>query len=77
MHQFLKLKSAVLNTNQITKIITHNDKHLIYMCPKNISGIFSVVFGILSTEQDRIEVCKHAHNEDYTAVSNFINKIEN
>ena len=57
MHKFIKLTSCVINTHHITKIISNNDKHYIYM-QKHIGGIFSVVFGIITTDDDIIEVCK-------------------
>ena len=76
MHKFIKLTSCVINTHHITKIISNNDKHYIYM-RKNIGGIFSVVFGIINSDDDIIEVCKNKHNEEYKTISNFIDNINN
>jgi hypothetical protein len=44
---------------------------------KHIGGLFSVVFGIISTDDDIIEVCKNKHNEEYKTISNFIDNINN
>jgi len=75
MNRFIKLKSSVINTHYITKIISENDTHYIYM-QKNIGGFFSVVFGIITTDYDVIEVCKHKHNDEYKLISNFMDNIK-
>jgi hypothetical protein len=43
---------------------------------KNIGGFFSVVFGIITTDHDVIEVCKNKHNEEYKIISNFMDNIK-
>lgn len=71
MSQFLKLKAAVINTRQITKIITWQDKHYIFLNSQKIDGLFSFI----TSEPDIIEVCKNRHTEEYTIVSNFIDSL--
>jgi hypothetical protein len=75
MQRFLKLKSAVINTRHITKIVTYTDKHVIHLQQKDIGGIFSVVFGIISSTDDTIEVLNSQHSEDFSAISDFIKQI--
>lgn len=42
------------------------------MDQKSLGGIFSVVFGIISSSDDTFDVCKYLHDEDFETVKNFI-----
>ena len=75
MHQFLKLKYTLINTNMITKIISVNNKHHIYL-DQNLWGAFWFIGGGIATSHNIIEVCEKKHNEDYKTVSNWINNIK-
>ena len=68
--QFLKLRSALINTRHISRIVTQKDKYVVHMDQKSLGGIFSVVFGIISSSDDTFDVCKN--DEDFETVKKFI-----
>ena len=70
--QFLKLRSALINTRHISRIVTQKDKYVLHMDQKSLGGIFSVVFGIISSSDDTFDVCKYLHDEDFETVKKFI-----
>jgi hypothetical protein len=42
----------------------------VHMDQKSLGGIFSVVFGIISSSDDTFDICKH--DEDFETVKKFI-----
>ena len=75
MHQFLKLRYVTINTNAITKIISANNRHDIYM-EQNLWGMCWFIGGGLATQHNIIEVCEKKHYDDYQIVTNWINNIK-
>jgi hypothetical protein len=76
MTRFLKLTSAILNTNYIHKILILPNKYYIYCTNYNINGLNIAGTGFIKTTNEfEIEVCETNHNLDYKIVSDFINKI--
>ena len=75
MNKFLKLRSILINTKNINRIVTLNNKHYIHI-DKSFYGFFFVIFGMIGSDNEIIEVCKIKHTDEYKMVSDWIDKIE-
>jgi hypothetical protein len=58
MTRFIKLKNLVINTTKITKIQTYENKYYLYMSGNNLKGWLIYGSGMISTDNDIIEICK-------------------
>jgi hypothetical protein len=76
MSRFIKLKSAVINSSHITKIINYSGKYYIHMTDTHINGFMFLSSGSLTSHENIIEVCEKNHKSDYTAVAEWIKNIQ-
>ena len=75
MSRFIKLKSMLINTSHITKIVKAENKYLISLTSNHFSG--HIIFGsgsINSNGVDDIEICKTENYTDYIIINEFYNK---
>jgi hypothetical protein len=76
MARFLKLTNFLLNTNDIHKVAISPGKYFIHIIGKTFSGnswkVGIIGFGVISTDNQVIEVCETAHSTDYKIVSEWI-----
>lgn len=73
---FLKLTTMIINTHQIRKIIIQPNKYYIHMIKDDIDGTFMFASGRITSDLEKIEVCKEKHHVDYYRMANFIEKIK-
>jgi hypothetical protein len=78
MPRFLKLTNFLLNTNDIHKVAISPGKYFIHIIGKMFSGNmwqFGIIgFGVISTDNQVIEVCETADSIDYKIVSEWIHR---
>jgi len=78
MSKFLKLTNFVLNTNDIHKIIIHQNKYCIHIVSKKMDGfnwsITGLGIGNISSYTYEIDVCKTNNSDDYKIVTDWIDK---
>ena len=76
MSKFIKFKDALLNTNDIHKILIHPNKYDIFITGKKFNGFIGLFagfgFGKVTSYYDIIEVCEFNDSIDYELVSKWI-----
>lgn len=76
MSSFIKLSSSIINKLHIVEIYKTDSAYRIYMSNVNISGFWCAVFGSISTEYNRIDVCETKNKKDYDIITKFIENID-
>ena len=74
MSNFLKLKSLVLNTNYINRIIINQNKFTIHLLSNEITGYILIGSGGINSVNEEIRICKIKDPDDYKTVENWINQ---
>ena len=78
MVRFIKLMNLLVNTSQIIKIKSCQNKYYIHMNNnKNINGFIIISVGALNTTDNIIEVCEKEDPVDYQIITQWIYKIQN
>lgn len=76
MSRFLKLTGLLLNTNYIHNITIQPNKYIIHTASKKFFGHIGLCYGsgygLVSSDNEVIEVCETKHPNDYKIVSEWI-----
>ena len=72
MSRFLRLKSCLLNVNQIRYIDIKPDEYKISLIGSELKGFLMFGSGSIDSDNTRIRVCKKEHLEDFTIVSEWL-----
>jgi hypothetical protein len=71
---FIKLSNTIINSSKITSVRIFNNKYYINVLHTSINGVHFGVFGNISSSGNMFEVCKEKDKDDYTIITNWINK---
>ena len=78
MSKFIKFTNAILNTNDIHKIVIQPNKYIIHIVSKKIDGfnwgIGGFGLGVISSHCSEIEICKNEHPTNYKLLSDWIDQ---
>jgi len=74
MVNFIKLSNVVINSLKISKIEIHESTYCIHLINPNIDGFFLFTSGFINTINDKIVVCKYQHPQDYSSLTEWINR---
>ena len=72
MSRFLRLKSCLLNVNQIRYIDIKPDEYKISLIGSELKGFLMFGSGSIDSDNTRIRVCKKEHLEYYTIVTDWL-----
>lgn len=77
MTRFIKLTNSLINISYITKVVSYEKTHLLYLNNIDIRGFFCITIGSLNSNTEYIAVNKDTEPKDYQIVSEWIAKINN
>ncbi len=72
MSHFIKLSNVIINTKFMSAILIEPKLYTIYIVNNNISGFMLASFGIISSNDTKIQICKEKNLDDYNIISNWI-----
>jgi hypothetical protein len=75
MSNFIKFSSIILNTSKIKAIEMTNTKYIITLSTNTLDGFMLFTSGYFKSIDDKFEICKIQHPEDYKILTDWINKI--
>ena len=71
---FIKLSNTIINSSKITSVRMFSNKYYINVLHTSVNGIYFGFFGNICSSENRFEVCKEKNKDDYTIMTNWINK---
>jgi len=75
MKRFIKLKNLVINTTKISKIQTFPNKYYLHMDGDNLKGWLFYGSGVITANNDVIEICKNTNPGDYQIIEKWIREL--
>lgn len=76
MKNFINLSSRVINKLYISEIIKTPNKYYIYINNHSFSGFTLFGVGLISSNQNILEICEKKDKNDYDIITEFIKKID-
>jgi len=75
MPNFINFSSIIINTSKIKAIEMTNNKYIITLSTNTLDGFMLFTSGYFKSINDKVEICKTQHPEDYKILTDWINKI--
>ena len=75
MSNFINFSSVIINTSKIKAIEMTNNKYIITLSTNTLDGFMLFTSGYFKSINDKVEICKTQHPEDYKILTDWINKI--
>ena len=75
MPNFINFSSVIINTSKIKAIEMTNNKYIITLSTNTLDGFMLFTSGYFKSINDKVEICKTQHPEDYKILTDWINKI--
>ena len=76
MSKFIRLNSIIINITHICSIDILPTKYTIFMNNNYLSGYFILGSGSIDSIDNKIDICKNRHPQDYQIVKEWINQIK-
>lgn len=70
--RFIKLSKVLLNPSKINMILCDEKKYTIEMSNSYIYGSFFFASGYIDSYENKFEICKTKHPEDYAVLEKWI-----
>ena len=68
MSHFIKLSNVIINTKFMSAILIEPKLYTLYIVNNNISGFMLASFGIISSNDTKLQICKEKNLDNYNII---------